>query len=556
VKSRGIDWKEVMDLVSNDGDINLNQLKEELNIGDNELEEIVNKLERGGIDVLTKEEEELKERISRTNEDILKQTDEPIKLYLREMKDISLLTRRGEYTIGAKMEKGRKMISKYIFQSVPVIDEFLNFEERINNTSLPIEQFLYLDNNQWPRYYNGEKERQLLIKAMRKIRKMRARLIKYKDAYLGKGKERYRKGYKKYEKRISDEIQTLRIQTPYLKKLLDTQKRVYQRMKNIVDAINNLKVKLPSKNFNDKIKSSKSKEYSREELMGIKEAVKKHQQTLKEFESEVHSSWDNINKRIKKIQKWEDYFLEAKRQLIEANICLVIAIAKKYFRRGVDFMDAVQEGNTGLIKAVEKFDHLKGYKFSTYGIWWIKQAIAKALAEQHDTIRIPVHTVTVINKIKKARHNLLQEYGVEPSVEEVSKATGFSVDKIKIAQRLDHGSLSLEDPATSDEVVLLGDLIPDTNLLSPANDTWLTLLGEYLEEALNTTLSPREKKVLQLRFGLIDGNQKTLEDIGMIFNVTRERVRQIEANALRKMKRCNYRKKLEEFLSMGEFEPY
>lgn len=545
-----------MDLVSNDGDINLNQLKEELNIGDNELEEIVNKLEKGGIDVLTKEEEELKERISRKNEDILKQTDEPIKLYLREMKDISLLTRRGEYTIGAKMEKGRKMISKYIFQSVPVIDEFLNFEERINNTSLPIEQFLYLDNHQWPRYYNGEEERQLLIKAMRKIRKMRARLVKYKDAYLGKGKERYRKGYKKYEKKISDEIQTLRIQTPYLKKLLDTQKRVYQRMKNIVDAINNLKVKLPSKNFNDKMKSSKSKEYSREELMGIKEAVKKHQQTLKEFESEVHSSWDNINKRIKKIQKWEDYFLEAKRQLIEANICLVIAIAKKYFRRGVDFMDAVQEGNTGLIKAVEKFDHLKGYKFSTYGIWWIKQAIAKALAEQHDTIRIPVHTVTVINKIKKARHNLLQEYGVEPSVEEVSKATGFSVDKIKIAQRLDHGSLSLEDPATSDEVVLLGDLIPDTNILSPANDTWLTLLGEYLEEALNTTLSPREKKVLQLRFGLIDGNQKTLEDIGMIFNVTRERVRQIEANALRKMKRCNYRKKLEEFLSMGEFEPY
>lgn len=556
MKSKGIDWKGVMDLVSNDGDINLNQLKEELNIGDDELEEIVNKLERGGIDVLTNEEEELKERISRKNEDLLKQTDEPIKLYLREMKDISLLTRRGEYTIGAKMEKGRKMISKYIFQSIPVIDEFLNFEERINNTSLPIEQFLYLDNHQWPRYYNGEEERQLLIKAMRKIRKMRARLVKYKDAYLGKGKERYRKGYKKYEKRIGDEIQTLRIQTPYLKKLLDTQKRVYQRMKNIVDAINNLKIKLPSKHFNDKMKSLKLKEYSREELMGIKEAIKNHQQTLKEFESEIHSSWDNINKRIKKIQKWEDYFLEAKRQLIEANICLVIAIAKKYFRRGVDFMDAVQEGNTGLIKAVEKFDHLKGYKFSTYGIWWIKQAIAKALAEQHDTIRIPVHTVTVINKIKKARHNLLQERGVEPSVEEVSKATGFSVDKIKIAQRLDHGSLSLEDPTTSDEVVLLGDLIPDTNLLSPANDTWLTLLGEYLEEALNTTLSPREKKVLQLRFGLIDGNQKTLEDIGLMFNVTRERVRQIEANALRKMKRCNYRRKLEEFLSMGEFEPY
>ncbi len=556
MKSEGINWNEVMELVNSEGDINLNDLKEELNIEDEKLNKLVGELEKGGIDVLTDEEEEVKERIRDKNEDALKQTDEPIKLYLREMKDISLLTRQGEFKIGAQMEKGRKMIAKYLFQSIPVIDEFLSFGERLENSSLPIEQFLYLNSHEWPKYYTGEKEKQSLQRIMRKIRKWRGGLVKCKDAYLEKGKIRYKQRYKRIEKRIVNEIQVLRIQTPYLKKLLNVQKRIYRKMEMTVDAIDCLKARLSSETANDLKKSPSQPDSAYEGLMGIQEAIKKHQQILKEFEREVHSGWDRINARLKKIQKWEEYFLEAKRQLVEANICLVIAIAKKYFRRGVDFMDAVQEGNTGLIKAVEKFDHLKGYKFSTYGIWWIKQAIAKALAEQHDTIRIPVHTVTVINKIKKARHNLLQKKGVEPSVEEIAEVTGFSVDKIKIAQRLDHGSLSLEDPATSDEVVLLGDFIPDTSLPSPANDTWLTLLREYLEEALNSILSPREKKVLQLRFGLIDGNQKTLEDIGMMFNVTRERVRQIEANALRKMKRCNYRKKLEEFLSMGEFEPY
>jgi len=556
VESDSIDWKEVMGLVNSKADININDLKEELDIGEEGLREIVDKLKRGGIDVQNKKEEIVKERIIKRDENNLRQTNEPIKLYLRELKNISLLTRQGEYKIGARMEKGRKMISKYLFQSIPVIDEFLKFEDRLENNSLPIEQFLYLNNHEWPQDYNGEKERQNLLKLIKRVRKWKGGLVKYKNGYIETGRDRYKQKYKKYEKKLIDEIQTLRIQTPYLKKLLDVQKKIYRKMKITVDKIFSLKAKLTSKASKNHKKCSFSKGKNHEELIGIREAIKNHQETLKEFEREVDSCWESVESRLKKIQKWEEYFLEAKRQLIEANICLVIAIAKKYFRRGVDFMDAVQEGNTGLIKAVEKFDHLKGFKFSTYGIWWIKQAIAKALAEQHDTIRIPVHTVSVINKIKKAKQNLLQELGLEPSIEEVSKVTGFSLDKIKIAQRLDHGSLSLEDPANSNEVVLLGDLIPDTALLSPANDTWLTLLREYLEEALNSTLSPREKKVLQLRFGLIDGNQKTLEDIGMMFNVTRERVRQIEANALRKMKRCDYRKKLEEFLRMGEFEPY
>ncbi len=555
MESDGIVWEEIMDLVNSEGDINLSDLRRELDIEEKNLKKIISRLEKGGIDVLTEEEEEVKERINNKSQQALRQTDEPIKLYLREIKNICLLTREGECSIGSKMERGRKMISKYLFRSIPVISEFLSYKERLESASLPIEQFLYLNNHQWSKGYNGYREKQSLKKIMKKVRKWRAGLIKYKDVYVDTGRERYKLRYKRYEKRIIDEIQTLRIQTPYLKRMLKVQKGIYNRQQSMVDAIDSMEAKLHSRIGQDK-GCIRIKDSNDDELIRLGKAVESRKQALKDFNKEIHANWDEVKSRMKKIQKWEEYFLKAKRQLIEANICLVIAIAKKYFRRGVDFMDAVQEGNTGLIKAVEKFDHLKGYKFSTYGIWWIKQAIAKALAEQHDTIRIPVHAVAVINKIKKVQHNWVQENGVEPSLEEISEMTGFSMDKIRIARELDHGSLSLEDPATGDEEVLLGDVIPDTDVLSPAKNTCLTLIGEYLEEALNTALSPREKKVLQLRFGLIDGNQKTLEDVGLMFNVTRERIRQIEANALRKMRRCNQRRKLEEFLRLEEFEAY
>jgi len=308
VESDSIDWKEVMGLVNSKADININDLKEELDIGEEGLREIVDKLKRGGIDVQNKKEEIVKERIIKRDENNLRQTNEPIKLYLRELKNISLLTRQGEYKIGARMEKGRKMISKYLFQSIPVIDEFLKFEDRLENNSLPIEQFLYLNNHEWPQDYNGEKERQNLLKLIKRVRKWKGGLVKYKNGYIETGRDRYKQKYKKYEKKLIDEIQTLRIQTPYLKKLLDVQKKIYRKMKITVDKIFSLKAKLTSKASKNHKKCSFSKGKNHEELIGIREAIKNHQETLKEFEREVDSCWESVESRLKKIQKWEEYF--------------------------------------------------------------------------------------------------------------------------------------------------------------------------------------------------------------------------------------------------------
>lgn len=551
-----VDWDEILNLVNNNGNILLDVLKSELDVEEKRLEEIIAELERGGIDVLSSEEKELRERIANGDQVLLPQTDEPLKLYLREMKDLSLLTREGEYRIGTQMERGRKRICGYLFQSIPVIDKFLDYQEDLKYSSLPVEQFLYVGTHEWPEDYGGEKERQVLLKSMKSISKWREGLIRYKDAYLETGKMRYKRKYKRYEERIIDKILSLRIQTPYLKRILNVQKEVFRRIESEIGAIRSLKGKLGLKMEEVLEKSVSQEDVIDEKIAGIAKAIKSHRDNLAEFEKEIHSGWKEVYARVKKIQKWEGYFNRAKRQLVKANIRLVIAIVKKYFRGSSGFMDAIQEGNTGLVRAVEKFDHLKGYKFSTYAIWWIKQSVAKSLAEQHVAIRVPVHAFAVINKIKRTEQLLVQEKGIEPTLEEISERTGFSIEKIKIAKKLDIDPLSLDEPSMEDGEVVIGELISDPTVLLPERRTFLCLLKEYLEEVLDSALSPREKKVLQLRFGLIDGDRKTLEDIGMMFNVTRERIRQIEANAIRKIKRSKQRRKLETFLDMGEIELY
>ncbi|MEJ2306820.1 MAG: RNA polymerase sigma factor RpoD/SigA, partial [candidate division WOR-3 bacterium] len=233
---------------------------------------------------------------------------------------------------------------------------------------------------------------------------------------------------------------------------------------------------------------------------------------------------------------------------------LVFSIAKKFKRDGISFMDIVQEGNAGLIKAVEKFDHKKGYKFSTYGIWWIKQAIIKTLAEQSDSFSIPTHTLTLINKITKSKRDLLHKNGTKPTIEEISKYIGISEERIKFAQTLGDSTKSLDEPVSEDGELLYGDTIAKDAMPSPAKKAMLNLLNENLVEILEATLSPRERKVLQLRYGLLDGETKTLEEIGLMFKVTRERIRQIEENALNKLRKSPDRRRLKSFYSMWEYE--
>ena len=265
------------------------------------------------------------------------------------------------------------------------------------------------------------------------------------------------------------------------------------------------------------------------------------------IKGETEEEKEEINEEIKTLQRDVDKGADAKKRLAEANLRLVVSIAKRYVGRGMLFLDLIQEGNLGLIKAVEKFDYKKGYKFSTYATWWIRQAITRAIADQARTIRIPVHMVETINKLIRVSRQLLQELGREPSPEEIAKEMNMPVERVREILKISQEPVSLETPIGEEEDSHLGDFIKDDNVPVPADAAAFTLLKEQLEEVLGT-LTEREQKVLTLRFGLEDGRARTLEEVGKEFNVTRERIRQIEAKALRKLRHPSRSRKLKDYL--------